>query len=351
MGGAENMLSRLILAMPEHEHHLVSLMSVSEIYSECLNKVESSHSLGWTLLSTPITIFRLSQVIDRIDADVIQCWMYHANVIGVLAHKISRNNSKILWGIHHSLSDYASESLSVKVALLASRLTKSLTGGIVYCSQVGREQHREFGIKGPPDYYVPNGVDPGIFTPIALCKKYDWNQIVVGVAGRFHEAKGYPYLLRAIRIIQNRNLLVHFYIAGKGIAADNSEFMKLFKEEGVSLQGVTLLGEVKHMPDFYRSLDLFVLSSITEGFPNVLVEAMAAGVVCIATEVGDAAIIVRGSGSVVPPKDAQSIAAAVLEYFHMSAEVKSRKSTDARLSVLHRYSITSVSKQYLDAWS
>ncbi|MBV7614539.1 glycosyltransferase, partial [Escherichia coli] len=105
-----------------------------------------------------------------------------------------------------------------------------------------------------------------------------------------------------------------FKIAGSGASLDNVEVKALFEQHQLDSQKVYLIYQISDMPAFYQSIDAFLMTSITEGFPNVLVEAMASGLPCISTDVGDAKYIVQDLGSIVPSRNSQALAEAILQY-------------------------------------
>jgi glycosyltransferase involved in cell wall biosynthesis len=104
------------------------------------------------------------------------------------------------------------------------------------------------------------------------------------------------------------------------------------------------------MPAFYQSLDAFLMTSITEGFPNVLVEAMASGLPCITTDVGDAKYIVEEMGWVVAPRDVAALKAAILNYVKLSQADKHSLKQQTRARVEQNFSIQHVSQQYMTVW-
>jgi len=112
-----------------------------------------------------------------------------------------------------------------------------------------------------------------------------------------------------------------------------------------------LLDQIADMPEFYQSIDAFLMTSITEGFPNVLVEAMASGLPCISTNVGDAKYIVQDLGSIVPPRNAQALADAILAYTQKSDAEKQALKQANRERVEQNFSIATVSRQYMQVWS
>ena len=105
------------------------------------------------------------------------------------------------------------------------------------------------------------------------------------------------------------------------------------------------------MPAFYQSIDAFLMTSITEGFPNVLVEAMASGLPCISTDVGDAKYIVQDLGSIVPPRNAKALADAILAYVQKTKAEKQSLKLATRERVEQNFSIETVSREYMRVWS
>jgi len=112
-----------------------------------------------------------------------------------------------------------------------------------------------------------------------------------------------------------------------------------------------LLDQISDIPSFYQSIDAFLMTSITEGFPNVLVEAMASGLPCISTDVGDAKYIVQDLGSIVPPRNAQALADAILAYVQKTEAEKQSLKLATRERVEQNFSIETVSRQYMQVWS
>lgn len=346
VGGAEMMLSRLIQAQPDCQHYVVALMQINQTYHTALQQCTAYYALHWNGLNTLQSIFKLRRIIRDIQPDVIQGWMYHANVLTTLSTMGLKVKPPVFWGIHHSLASPKEESLSTKVALQLSRYLSGFASGIIYCAQSALQQHQAFGFRNSQQCVIPNGIEIERFQFHSVTEH---SPLVVGFAGRFHPAKGYPYLVKTIA--QLRGYPLRFKIAGRGANLNNPELAALFEQYQVDLNQVELLDQVEDMPNFYASLDLLLMTSITEGFPNVLVEAMASGVPCITTDVGDAGLIVADTGYVVPPRDATQMAASILQYLELSVQEKQQKQNNARSRVEENFTIQAIRQIYLHVWN
>ena len=345
VGGAEMMLSRLI-QQTQHEYHhvIISLMKISDIYADTLAITREYHALNWNGLNSLSVIYQLKKRLKQLQPKVIQCWMYHANVFSSLSTLGMSAKPRIFWGIHHSLASIKEESVSTKVALFCSKKLSHQPTGIIYCAHSSQQQHHQFGLKHANSHVIANGVSLERFQPNPQLHE----PCVVGFAGRYHIAKGYAYLLETIAKLKDQPII--FKIAGSGANLNNPEIQQAFQLNQLDSAKVQLLDQVDDMPEFYQSVDVFLMTSITEGFPNVLVEAMASGLPCISTDVGDAQYIVQDVGKIVPPRDPEALVGAILQYLQMSPAEKLQLKQAARQRVEQNFGIESVSQQYLKMW-
>ncbi|MDH1487774.1 glycosyltransferase [Acinetobacter johnsonii] len=345
VGGAEMMLSRLVAqTQAEYEHIIISLMHVSNVYAETLKLCSSHYSLNWKGINSFSVMLKLRTLLQQIQPNVVQGWMYHANVMTSLSLLGMQQKPPVFWGVHHSLASPKEESLSTKVALNLSKIFSQQPKGIVYCAHSSLEQHQAFGFNNANQQVIANGVALDQFQ----VNEQLHEPITIGFAGRYHTAKGYAYLLQVIAELKDQPII--FKIAGSGANLDTPEIKQAFAEHQLDPQKVQLFDQVSGMPAFYQSLDAFLMTSITEGFPNVLVEAMASGLPCITTDVGDAKYIVEDMGWVVAPRDVAALKAAILEYVKLSQADKHSLKQQTRARVEQNFSIQHVSQQYMTVW-
>lgn len=346
VGGAEMMLARLIkYTEDQYQHVIISLMKTSELYQTTLNRCKSHHTLNWNGINIFSTIQKLRNLLKQLEPKVVQCWMYHANALTSLSVIGLTEKPNVVWGIHHSLASPKEESMSTKIALGLSNILSKQPSAIIYCAHSSKQQHIDFGFQNSNQYVIANGVFLDKFQP----NHHLHQPTVIGFAGRYHKAKGYPYLFETIGLLKNQT--INFKIVGGGANLDNPEVKALFEQYQLNSQKVQLLDQISDMPAFYQSIDAFLMTSITEGFPNVLVEAMASGLPCISTDVGDAKYIVQDLGSIVPPRNAQALADAILAYAQKTQVEKQALKQLTRERVEQNFSIATVSRQYMQVWS
>ena len=346
VGGAEMMLARLIQCTEDqYQHVIIALMKTSKVYQSTLERCQSHYALGWNGINTVSTIQKLRKLLKQLQPQTVQCWMYHANVLTSLSIIGLAQKPKVVWGIHHSLASPKDESISTKIALGLSKILSQQASAIIYCAHSSMQQHQAFGFKNANSKVIANGVFLDKFQPNPQLHE----PTVIGFAGRYHTAKGYSYLCETMGLLKNENII--FKIAGGGASLENPEVKALFDQYQLDSQKVHLLDQISDMPAFYQSIDAFLMTSITEGFPNVLVEAMASGLPCISTDVGDAKYIVQDLGSIVPPRNAQTLVDAILAYTQKSEAEKQSLKLATRERVEQNFSIETVSRQYMQVWS
>ena len=203
----------------------------------------------------------------------------------------------------------ASTTLVVK---LLSRLSR-LPDAVVVNSKAGRRWHEGLGYRPRRWEFVPNGFDTVEFRPDASARTglraelgLDSNAILVGLVARYDRMKGHEDFLRAAARLHEEHDKVHFVLAGRGVEAGNTALAAIASALGLD-GAVHFLGERADVRRVTAALDIAVSASrFGEGFSKAIGEAMACGVPCVVTDVGDAAVLVGETGRVVPPRQPAS---------------------------------------------
>jgi glycosyltransferase involved in cell wall biosynthesis len=346
IGGAELMLVRLLNAQPDLEHTVISLRNQSEKITSRIDDagIKVFHLKSSGLLSLILGSIKLRQHLAELTPDVIVCWMYHANVVGLLASYKMKH--AVIWNVRHSLDDISKESISTKLALYPSVILSRFANGIIYCAAKAKLQHEKFGFSNRNALVIPNG-----FNPVArrlLFQKSD--EFVIGIAARFHPAKSYETFFEFADLVVAKHPGVSFILAGRDVTYTNSSIKELIGLSQITAGQIELLGEVLDMESFYERIDLLVLTSITEGFPNVLVEAMLNGVPVASTDVGDALDIINDENYVVPPYDPTGMANIAKNIINMNDSEYEKLSRLNYESVRNRFGMKASSLRYVDFW-
>jgi len=316
-GGAELMLKRLVefaLSDSSQQHVVVSLSG----YGTLGQQLEVSGIKVFTLDMTsafqlPGILWRLTKLIRVQRPDIVQTWMYHADFLGGVAARLA-GVKRVIWGIRTTDVDSRNSRTTVLLRGICAVLSKFVPRLIVCAANASRRSHILAGYDAERMVVVPNGFDLSRFN-VACSQRdtireicgFDLAKVVIGYVGRFHQDKDQENFVCAAGLLAARHNNVCFLMVGRDLDGANVELREWILKTGYADRFI-LLGERADVPACLSSMDIFCLSSRTEGFPNVVGEAMATGLPCVVTDVGDAAFLVADTGIVVPKEDANALA-------------------------------------------
>ncbi len=351
-GGAEQVLYRLCLNTHGVRHTVVSLRDRG-VYGAPLEAAGVQvHTLGLKPgRLTWAAVRSLYGLLNRSRPDVVQTWMYHSDLLGGLVARAAGIRS-VVWAIHNSrLVPGKSADLTIRIARLNAFLSRHVPAAIIACGIAARDSHIEDGYMPGKFHVVPNGYDLDIFKPDPDARERVRSELgleagipVIGCVARFDPMKDHATLLAAAGLLVARGIRFQLLLVGAGMDGHNPELATMIRNAGAEAH-VRLLGPRTDIPAVMNALDLHVLSSMREAFPNVLAEAMACGVPCVTTDVGDAAHIVGPHGRVVPPGDPAALAEALA-----LALVRPADSDACRRHIAENYSIGRMCHGYLSVW-
>lgn len=356
VGGAELMLKRLVLvregeARDGTVHSVISLGELGEVGARLRAEGIAVEALGMrSALGVPRALFRLRERIAALRPDVVQTWMYHADLLGGLAARAA-GARPVVWGIRASTMVQGTSRGTRIVRSLCARLSAQLPAAIICAAQEARRVHAAIGYDDSRMLVIPNGFDLPAPVPAAataaLRAACGWggDELVIGTVGRFDPYKDYANFVRAASHVAVAEPRARFLMVGKGLSPDNAELMGWITRAGLA-QRVALLGARSDVPECLAALDVFVLPSCSEGFPNVVGEAMAMGVSCVVTDVGDAALLVGDTGTVVPPRDATALGEAILGMLSLGAEGRTAAGARARERIRAEFPMTRTRERF-----
>lgn len=360
-GGAETMLAKLLAALgtgggPDAE--VISLTAPGPIAAriEALGIPVRSPMMP----SGPGALFRLYPLARMIRAsrpDIVQCWMYHANLMGGIATRLA-GAPPVIWGLRQSTLDPArSKRTTIMIARLGARLSR-LADVIACVSRSARDVHAAMGYDAARMVVIPNGFDPDTFRPDAAARASVRAEIgiaeetpLVGLIARVDPQKDHATFIRAAAHVVESGAEAHFLLAGDGTDADNAELAGLIAAAGLNGR-MHLLGARDDVPRLTAALDIAVSSSaFGEGFSNTLGEALCAGVPVVTTDIGDSARIAGDEGRVVPPGDADALGRAIGELIAAGPEARARLGAAARARMARDYGIEAIARRWTELYA
>ncbi len=354
-GGAERMLLNLIADSDpaEYQHGVIALRQDGKLADPIRDAGAKLWNCGLAAGDlSPRAAFDIRRILSEFRPDVVQGWMYHGNLAACLTKTYSRK-VPIFWGIHHTIDDINNEKRLTRASIrLGAKLSK-WPHGIVYVSRMSREQHRALGYYDGAASTIPNGFDCDKFKPKPEARAklrqslgLDGDALILAKIAVVRPMKDHGNLLRAASLLKSRGQKFTLLVIGQRATEDNAELMQLADEADVR-DCVTFLGERHDIPDIMPGLDGLVVSSgWGEAFPIVLGEAMASGLPCITTDVGDSAYLVGDTGLVVSPRDAEALASAMAQLLGMDAGERSRLAALARKRIEENFALASVGERY-----
>lgn len=296
VGGAELMLKRLILHSNKNEHfeHIViSLTDIGTIGNELKNKGIAVYTLNMnSILSTCVTFIRLRNLLKELQPDTVQTWMYHADFLGGIAAK-SAGVKNIIWGVRTTDVSQGASKMTVHLSKLCAKLSYYIPDTIVCAANVSKEYHVSIGYDDTKMVVIPNGFDVEALAAtdedgieIRQQNNLSVNDVVIGSVGRFNLVKNQKLFVDMAAILIKDQPDLKFMIVGRDNTVENKELMSWINDYGI-VDNFRLLGERNDVPKCLKAMDVFCLHSKTEGFPNVLCEAILLEKSVISTNVGD----------------------------------------------------------------
>lgn len=355
-GGAEGALYRLCKNDKDNSHFVVSLLNGGkyEANFKLINISTFSLKLN-TTYGVLMSLYNFKILLNKIKPDVIQTWLYHADLFGGLGAFIFGYRN-IYWNIRNCNTSKKALKITTRlVVYVNSILSNFIPKRIISVSQSATLHHINIGYKKDNFVNIPNGYefignDFNLDYFESFKKK---SSFLIGMVARYDPQKDHNNLLKSLVIIKDSNIDFHCLLVGTGM--DYSNFYLVNEINKLKLNNhITLLGRRDDINNVMRILDLHVLSSLGEAFPNVLVEAMLNETLCVSTDVGDASYIIGDFGWIVKPECPIELASAILDANNLFCNKRKdweKLRFSAKEYVVSRFSIEKMVKSYNEIWN
>ena len=350
-GGAEVMLAKLVGGMDRarFSNTVISLTDRGQLGEQIESSGVAVHTLGMKrgrldILALP----RLIRLFKTLSPTIVQSWLYHADLLSTLAVKLS--GSPILtWNIRCSDMDLTQYPPLTRWVQRVLACWSAIPAAVIVNSEAGKQQHERLGYRPRRWDVIPNGFDTQRFLPdssVRLFLRKEWHvpgdAVIVALVARVDPMKDHSTFLDATQEVSKARQNARFLLVGK----DTQTLEPAIAAKGLT-DRVRVLGYRSDIERLLPGVDVLCLSSaFGEGFPNVLGEAMACGIPCVSTDVGDARRIIADTGLVVPVRDPASLAHAIIDLIDRGPAEREHLGRAARARIESEYSLARIVDRY-----
>ncbi|MGD8562317.1 MAG: glycosyltransferase [Desulfarculaceae bacterium] len=357
MGGAETQLLGFIAhTQPQGVKNLVvslepkgSLAPTMEAAGAQVQTLDLRPGMG--ALVQGLGLRRLGAILEEHRPRLIQTWMYHADLLGLLASSRT-GKPPVVWGLRCSDLDL---SLFTRLVVRTCARLSRRPAAVVANSRAGLTHHQGLGYAPERMRVIPNGFDTKRLRPDPEARAQvraelglGEDDLLVGQVANFKPVKDPLGFVTAAALSARETPQAHFMLIGQGMTPANPG-LALCRQPPLAGR-IHLLGLRDDVPRLLAALDLFVLSSRSEGFPNVVAEAMAAGLPVVATDAGDCRELLGPAGEVVPPGDPQALSRAMGRLLALAPDERKALGAAARQRIEDHYSLRAMAEAYLSLY-
>ena len=316
------------------------------------------HELNFSFKSLSTSIKECHKFINSFQPDCIQSWLYHGDFLTILLRP--KIKIPIYWGLHHSYESRKNNrlKLSTRIIVFFNKVfSKTVPRKIICCSKSALNSHIKYGYDLDKMIFIPNGINIDRFRPDPAASKKIKKELniqsrkkIIGYIARFHPQKDHENFFAAAKQLLQIRDNVEFILAGSQITHENFELSRLLTDQQLS-DHVHLLGQRDDISLITAALDIATLaSSGDEALPLTMIEAMACGVICVATDVGDVKEVVGNAGFIVPAHNSQALADQWQQALELSTEQRNGLVEIGINRVKQSYTNIIMAKNYLDVY-
>jgi len=351
VGGAEIALVRLLAATRRNfDHSVISLTAGDELAPRLRDLGIPVVEAGFRQASIPMRgLPRFFRAVSAFQPDILVGQMYHGALAATIARQLQMRDKPLVWHFHYTADQIGDDPFTTRFAFGGCRAFRRCPDRVVFVSKASASQHIAMGFRAEKAALIPNGVDFAQIRFDAAGRErlraqwgFGQDDFVIGHVARVHPIKDHATMIQALVTAHERRQNIAAVFSGPG-----TESLAI---PDVIAGRVRLLGSRSDVPAIMSACDAGGLSSVTEAFPNVVVEFLACERLFIATDVGDVSAIIGDFGLVVPPSNVPALADAITKMAALPEAERKARGAQARQHLRTSLEIDVIAAQHARLW-
>jgi glycosyltransferase involved in cell wall biosynthesis len=346
-GGAELQLLRLIKNDKKNNHSVISLRGDGNIASKLREIAVPVYNLNLSLHTFPDGFLAALRLVGAQKPEVLSTWLHHADLFGSLL-VLCGARAALVWNIRNSPID-KNWGIPMRAVFQITRLFSTVfPSAITFNSTTSMSQFLMLGYPKHKSVLIKNGFEP---VDQAIMPRGHLNGFNFGVVSRWDPVKNHQVILDAVSDLHDCPG-IRLLCFGRGMDQTNKTLMDKVSKVKKKVE-IILRGEVRATDAIYEELDLMILASSSEGFSNVIVEALSRGVLVIATDVGDNREIVGNNGWIIPANDCDALIFAMTAAYDLKKQSPAdwdRRRNEAATNARKGYRIETTVSEFNNVW-
>ena len=301
----------------------------------------------------------LRNLIKKENPNIIQSWMYHSNFVSLFISE--KKNRRIYWNIRHSdLNFKISKKTTILISFICGLFSRIIPRKIIFCSEKSIKFHcKKHFYSRDKTVLIDNGYSDNIFFKSSRLRaqfrkknKIKNKDVILGFAGRYAKQKNIESLLLAFSEIIKDYQNIYLYMVGKDVNLKNKNISNITQHYKIKNR-IFFLEEQKNLLKFYNGIDLLLLVSHSESFPNVVAESMLCSTPVLSSDAGCAKKIINDTGFIINKNDYLSIIIGLKKAINLITKKKKKWTflkKKAREKIQKNFSIKKMSNKYSENW-
>ena len=293
--------------------------------------------------SSLLNLFKIiKKILEKSPPDLIHSHRYKENFLAYLTSR-SIHGIKLI-GTQHGMPEVYGGKSTLKQRVITKcnffGLSLFFNRTVAVSGDIQKAFIKQFGFRESKISMIHNGIE----IPDLIPERENGETFVIGSAGRLCPVKDYPFMIEIAKAVKEKTKNIKFHLAGEG--PERSKLKALIQEYNLN-ETFVLKGHIEDMPPFYRSLDLYLNTSVHEGIPMSILEAMAHGLPVVAPDVGGISEIVSNGedGYLIEKRDPKAFAEKCF-LLYKNKQLRRRMAQAAREKIVKSFSVENMAAQY-----